>query len=210
MEHDNVADGSCDRRLLAEPPGTPTHSSPSFSLRRRAREPVFNSDPARFPNAGIPDRSGKASQPTQPQERALLSLARFSPWKVAAWVEILRSLAPGYQHVGRLAPLTPLELNAVHELKDCEEDWLLAWLNIAAQYRQCAFLFIKMRKRLTGICRGKTTIIARTELSLGINCKPSRFLTYFPAGVLDACSCLCLVSSPFLCIQPQNCSEHPP
>ena len=149
MEHDNVAAESCDSRLLAEPPGTPTHSFPSFSQRRRAREGVVDSAPARIPDAGISDRSGNAPQPTQPQEQALLSLAGFPPWKVAAWVEILRSLKPGYQHIGRPAPLTYLEFNAINELKDCEEGWLLAWLNdLAAQYRQCT---LHSSKRGTGL-----------------------------------------------------------
>lgn len=168
MEHDSIADGLCDDdRLLAEAPATPTISSPSISLPRRARERVIDSTPTRFPNTSIPDRSGKAPQPTERQKRALLSLARFPPWKVTAWVEILRSLEPGYQHIGSLAPLTPVELRAVNELKDCEEGWLLAGLNLAAQYRQCILPYIKTRNRLTGICRGKTIIIERTELSLG-------------------------------------------
>ena len=148
MEHDNVAAESCDRRLFAEPPGTPTHSTPSFSLRRRARGGVGDFAPARLPDAGILDRSDKAPWPTQPQEQALLSLAGFPPWKVAAWVEIVRSLKPGYQHIGFPAPLTSLEFNAVNELKDCEQGWLLAWLNFAAQYRQCT---LHSTKRGTGL-----------------------------------------------------------
>ena len=102
---------------------------------RRAREPVVDSTPIQFPTTDIQDRPSKSSQPTQPQKRALWTLAKFSPLKVIAWVEILQCLTPGYQHNhGGLAPLTPSELSAVHELKDCEKDWLLAWLKAAAPY----------------------------------------------------------------------------
>ncbi len=122
MEHNYVSDGLCDDRLLAQPPTTPTRSFPSFSLPRRAREPVAASTPIQLPK--------------QSQQRALLSLARFDPWKVIAWIDILQSLESGYQHNGGPAPLTPEELSAVSELKGCGEDWLLAWLTVAAQPRQ--------------------------------------------------------------------------
>ena len=193
MEHDYVSDGLCDDRLLAEPPATPTHSYPSFSLPRRAREPVAVSTPTRRLIAVTQGRAGNISQPTQPQKRALFSLARFNPWKVTAWVEIVQSLKPGYQHSGGLAPLTPSDLSAIHELKDCEEDWLLAWLQVAAQSRPWTFPSIKMRNRLTDVCRGNTTIINPTDLCLAASCKPSRPLIRLPAGVLHACSYLCLI-----------------
>lgn len=170
MEHDSVAAGLCDNRLLAEPPATPTRSTPSFSLPRRAREHVVDSTPIQLPITEIQDRSGKSSQPTQPQRLALWTLAKFRPSKVTAWVEILQSLTPGYQHNGGLAPLTPSELSAVHELKDCEEDWLLAWLKVAAQYGQCTFAFSKSQNGLIGIRSGTTTIINPTALPLAIYC----------------------------------------
>ena len=135
MEHDYISNGLCDDRLLVEPPAAPTHPSPSFSLPRRAREPIAVSTPTQFAIALPQDRSGKSSQPTQPQERALFTLAKFKPLKVTAWVEILQSLEPGYKHTGGVAPLSPLLFNAVHELKDCKKDWLLAWLQVAARSR---------------------------------------------------------------------------
>ncbi|KAK0507219.1 hypothetical protein JMJ35_010257 [Cladonia borealis] len=135
MEHDYISNELCDDRLLAEPPATPTRPSPSFSLPRGAREPIAVSTPTQSSIAVPQDRSDKSSQPTQPQERALFTLARFNPLKVIAWVEILQSLEPGYKHNGGLAPLSPLILNAVHELKGCEKDWVLAGLQVAARSR---------------------------------------------------------------------------
>lgn len=168
MEHDHVADGLCEDRLLAESPATPT---PSFSLPQRAREPVVDSTPIQFPTTDIQARPSKSSQPTQPQKWALWTLAKFSPRKVTAWVEILQCLTLGYRHNNSgLAPLTPSELSAVHELKDCEEDWLLAWLKAAAPYGQCTSAFTKPQKELTGICSGKTTIINPTDLPLASYC----------------------------------------
>ena len=210
MEHDYVSDGLCDDRLLAESPAAPSRSSPSFSLPRRAREPVAVSTPTQLPIPVSQDRSGNSSQPTQPQTQALSALARFNPWKVIAWVEIVQSLKPGYQHNGGLAPLTPLELGAVHELKDCEKDWLLAWLKVAAQFRPWTSPSIKPRNRLTGICRANTTIINPTDLCLATYCKPSRLLNCPSAGILDAYSCLRLIPPSLICIQPPICSEHPP
>ena len=209
MEHDYGSAGLCDDRLLAESPATHSGSSPSFPLPRRTRQPVADSTPVHFPIAVTHNHSGKSSQPTEPEKRALLSLARFNPWKVTAWVEILQSLEPGYQHNGGLAPLTPLELSAVHELKNRGEDWLRAGLKAAAQSRQWTFPSIKPRDRLTGICRGDTTIINPIDLSLAIYCKPSRLLSRLPAGILDACS-YCLVLTSLICIQPPKCPEHPP
>ena len=151
MEHDCISNELCDDRLLAEPPATPSRPSPSFPLSRRAREPIAVSTPTQCSTAVPQDRSGKSSQPTRPQERALFTLARFDPLKVIAWVEILQSLEPGYKHNGGHAPLSPLELNAVHELKDCEKDWLLAGLQVAARSRPWTSPFIKPRNRLTGM-----------------------------------------------------------
>ena len=151
MEHDYIPDELCDDRLLAEPPATPNRPSPSFSQPRRARGPVVGFTPNQLPVALTQNRSGKSSQPTQPQQRALRSLAGFDPRKVIAWVEILQSLEPGYKHKGGLAPLSPLVLNAVHELKDCEKDLLLTWLQVAARSRPWTSPLIKPRNRLTGV-----------------------------------------------------------
>jgi len=74
--------------------------------------------------------TGHPSQrPTPSQELAIVTLQRFDPIEVIAWLQLLRSLVPGYR-VREDGPqyLSQQELDAVSELMQNSNDRVSTWL----------------------------------------------------------------------------------
>lgn len=72
------------------------------------------------------DRASRT--PSSFHRAALIHLRGTEDGTILAWLSLLRSLEPGYQHVSRPGGLTNQQFDAVFVLLDCPNDLILDWL----------------------------------------------------------------------------------
>jgi hypothetical protein len=68
------------------------------------------------------------SIPTPAQEVAITTLKDVEEEKVIAWLTLLRSIEPGFQHRSGPGCLSSEQIAALNILKDCQNGNVLAWL----------------------------------------------------------------------------------
>ena len=66
--------------------------------------------------------------PSPSQRAASVILQEFSDEQVQAWLSLLRSLQPGYQHFASSRTLSSQHIHALSILKDFPDSLVLSWL----------------------------------------------------------------------------------
>lgn len=66
--------------------------------------------------------------PTFKQQAAISELQAFDEEHILAWITVVRSIEPGFQHRACHGSLSSQQLEALSILKDCHDSDIIAWL----------------------------------------------------------------------------------
>ena len=76
--------------------------------------------------------------PSTEQIEALAILVDNDISQVLDWVALLRSIEPGFEYCSQPRGLPLIVVNAIIALKDCEDELLTLWLNMARSHGMSA------------------------------------------------------------------------